>query len=51
MTLQGTLGKDVQPGSSCEIWIIAARPGRVPGDLQTADWQAVSKRLDVRLPP
>jgi hypothetical protein len=60
MTLQGTLGKDVRPGSSCKIWIIAARPGRVPGDLQTelragrtgnADWQAASTHLDVRLPP
>jgi hypothetical protein len=60
MTLQGRLGKDVQPGSSCEIWIVAARPDKVPGDLQTelragqtgsADWQAVSTRLDVRLPP
>jgi hypothetical protein len=60
MTLQGTLGKDVQPGSSCEIWIVAARPGKAPDDLQAelrarrtgnADWQAVSTRLDVRLPP
>jgi hypothetical protein len=60
MTLQGTLGKDLQPESSCEIWIIAARPGKVPGDLQTelragrtgnADWQAASTHLDVRLPP
>jgi hypothetical protein len=60
MTLQGTLGKDIQPGSSCEIWIVAARPGKAPDDLQAelrarrtgnADWQAVSTRLDVRLPP
>jgi hypothetical protein len=60
MTLQGTLGKDVQPGSSCEIWIVAARRGRAPDDLQAelrakrtgnADWQAVSTHLDVRLPP
>ncbi len=60
MILQGILGKDVRPGSSCEVWIVAARPGKVPGDLQTelragrtgnADWQAVSTHLDVSLPP
>lgn len=60
MTLQGTLGKDIQPGSSCEIWIVAARRGKAPDDLQAAlrarrtgdaDWQAVSTQLDVRLPP
>ncbi|MFL6260503.1 MAG: hypothetical protein ACJ76Y_12385 [Thermoanaerobaculia bacterium] len=60
MTLQGTLGKDIQPGSSCKIWIVAARRGKAPDDLQAelrarrkgnADWQAVSTQLDVRLPP
>jgi hypothetical protein len=60
MTLQGRLGKDIQPGSSCDVWIVAARPGKAPDDLQAelrarrtgnADWQAVPTRLDVRLPP
>jgi hypothetical protein len=59
MTFQGTLGKDLQPGSSCEIWIVAARPGKAPDDLRaelranrmgSADWQAVSTQLDIRRP-
>jgi hypothetical protein len=60
MTLQGTLGKDIRPGSSCKIWVVAARRGKAPDDLQAelrarrtgnADWQAVSTQLDIRLPP
>lgn len=59
MTFQGTLGKDLQPGSSCEIWIVAARPGKAPDDLRaelrakrtgSANWQAVSTQLDIRRP-
>jgi hypothetical protein len=59
VTLRGTLEKDLHPGS-CEIWIVVARQGRAPGDLQAelragrtgnADWQAVSTKLEVRVPP
>ena len=56
--LKGTLEKGIH--GDCEIWILVARPGKTPGDLQAelragrrgnADWQAVSAPLKVRLPP
>jgi hypothetical protein len=58
VTLRGTLEKDLHPGS-CKIWIVVARQGRAPGDLQAelragrtgnADWQAVFTKLEVRVP-
>jgi hypothetical protein len=57
--LHGRLEKGLRPGE-CEIWTVVARPGKIPKDLQaelhagrtgTADWQAVSTKLEIRLPP
>jgi hypothetical protein len=59
VTLRGRLDKQLQPGD-CEIWTVVARPGKLPKDLPaelragrigTADWRAVSTKLEVRLPP
>jgi len=59
ITLRGRLEMGLQPGD-CEIWIVVARPGKLPKDLPaelhagrtgTADWQAVSAKLKVKLPP
>jgi hypothetical protein len=58
VTLRGRLAKELRPGA-CEIWIVIARPGKLPEDLPTelragrtgsAAWQAVSTTLEIRLP-
>jgi hypothetical protein len=58
VTLEGRLEKGLQPGD-CEIWIVVARRGKLPKDLQAklqagqtgnGDWQAVSTQLEVRRP-
>jgi hypothetical protein len=59
VTLSGPLDKDLRPGP-WTIWVVVARPGKLPGDLPAelragrtgkADWQAVSRRLEVRPSP
>jgi hypothetical protein len=58
VTLKGRLEKGLH--GDCEIWILVARPGKAPVDLQAelragrrgnADWQAVSAPLKIQLPP
>jgi hypothetical protein len=56
LTFTGKLDERIQPGSSCRIWIVVARPGKAPGDLQAElregrtgndGWQAVSRDFTV----